>query len=124
MRAGTDVCDRFRAAREKSGAGFSTRFAQFKDRAVIEGQTLGVQSTHQVTSLCSVITGNGCPFCDPVIGTGYGAKTGADAVTTGSDIWQKEYALELQRRRLTRTILNWSCKKRRKRRRRRSVFAF
>lgn len=40
-------------------------------------------------------------FCDPVIGTGYGAETGADAVTTGSDIWQKEYALELQRRRLT-----------------------
>ncbi len=91
---------------------------------MIEGQTLGVLTTRLAISLCSVVRGSGCPFPDPVIGTGYGAKTGADAVTTRSDIWQKEYALELQRRRLTLPILNWSCKKRRKRRRRRSVFAF
>lgn len=67
---------------KKAAQDFLTRFAQFKDRAVIEGQTLGVLIDPPVTSLCSVVTGNGCPFLRPVIGTGYGAETGADAVTT------------------------------------------
>lgn len=40
----------------------------------------------------------------------------------GSDIWQKEYALELQRRRLTLHDIELELQKRRKRRRRRSVF--
>ena len=48
---------------KKAAQDFLTRFAQFKDRAVIEGKTLGV-------------------LIHPVIGTGYGAETGADAVTT------------------------------------------
>lgn len=40
----------------------------------------------------------------------------------GSDIWQKEYALELQRRRLTLHDIELELQKRRKRRLRRSVF--
>lgn len=40
----------------------------------------------------------------------------------GSDIWQNEYALELQRRRLTLHDIELELQKRRKRRCRRSVF--
>ncbi len=40
----------------------------------------------------------------------------------GSDIWQKEYALELQRRRLTLHDIELELQKEAKRRRRRSVF--
>ncbi len=67
---------------KKAAQDFLTRYAQFKDRAVIEGKTLGVLIDPPVTSLCSVVTDSGCRFLDPVIGTGYGAETGADAVTT------------------------------------------
>ena len=68
---------------KKAAQDFLTRFAQFKDRAVIEGQTLGVLidsswlSVYAASSRAVVAR-----FCDPPIGTGYGAKTGADAVTT------------------------------------------
>lgn len=64
---------------KKAAQDFLTRFAQFKDRAVIEGQTLGVLGIPvYAASSGAVVT----RFCDPVIGTGYGAETGADAVTT------------------------------------------
>ena len=62
---GTDVCDRFRAACEKSAQDFLTRFARFKtgqDRRA----TLGVLIDPPGYQLCSVVTGNGCPFCDPL----------------------------------------------------------
>lgn len=68
---------------KKAAQDFLTRFAQFKDRAVIEGQTLGVLIDPPGYQFMQRRHGQWLPvFCDPVIGTGYGAETGADAVTT------------------------------------------
>ena len=88
---------------KKAAQDFLTRFAQFKDRAVIEGQTLGV-----------LIDPPGYQFMQrrhgqwlPVSATRLSAQVTVPKqvqmlLQPGSD--------------------NWSCKKRRKRRRRRSVF--
>ena len=51
---------------KKAAQDFLTRFAQFKDRPVYAASSRTVVAR----------------FLDPLIGTGYGAKTGADAVTT------------------------------------------
>lgn len=67
---------------KKAAQDFLTRFAQFKDRAVIEGQTLGVLIDPRLSVYAASSRAVAARFCDPVIGTGYGAKTGADAVTT------------------------------------------
>ncbi len=68
---------------KKAAQDFLTRFAQFKDRAVIEGQTLGVLIDAPGYQFMQRRQGAVVArFRDPVIGTGYGAKTGADAVTT------------------------------------------
>lgn len=68
---------------KKAAQDFLTRFAQFKDRAVIEGQTLGVLIDPPGYQFMQRRHGQWLArFCDPVIGTGYGAETGADAVTT------------------------------------------
>ena len=68
---------------KKAAQDFLTRFAQFKDRAVIEGQTLGVLIDPPGYQFMQRRYGQWLPVsCDPVIGTGYGAETGADAVTT------------------------------------------
>lgn len=87
---------------KKAAQDFLTRFAQFKDRAVIEGQTLGV-----------LIDPPGYQFMQrrhgqwlPVSATRYRHRLRCRnrcrcCYNYGSDIWQKEYALELQRRRLT-----------------------
>ncbi len=87
---------------KKAAQDFLTRFAQFKDRAVIEGQTLGV-----------LIDPPGYQFMQrhhgqwlPVSVTRLSAQVTVPKqvqmlLQPGSDIWQKEYALELQRRRLT-----------------------
>ncbi|EGD9457231.1 type II secretion system protein GspH [Escherichia coli] len=87
---------------KKAAQDFLTRFAQFKDRAVIEGQTLGV-----------LIDPHGYQFMQrrhgqwlPVSATRLSAQVTVPKqvqmlLQPGSDIWQKEYALELQRRRLT-----------------------
>ena len=87
---------------KKAAQDFLTRFAQFKDRAVIEGQTLGV-----------LIDAPGYQFMQrrqgqwlPVSATRLSAQVTVPKqvqmlLQPGSDIWQKEYALELQRRRLT-----------------------
>ena len=87
---------------KKAAQDFLTRFAQFKDRAVIEGQTLGV-----------LIDPPGYQFMQrrhgqwlPVSATRLSAQVTVPKqvqmlLQPGSDIWQKEYALELQRRRLT-----------------------
>ncbi|EFO6138737.1 type II secretion system minor pseudopilin GspH [Escherichia coli] len=87
---------------KKAAQDFLTRFAQFKDRAVIEGQTLGV-----------LIDAPGYQFMQrrqgqwsPVSSTRLSAQVTVPKqvqmlLQPGSDIWQKEYALELQRRRLT-----------------------
>ena len=50
---------------KKAAQDFLTRFAQFKDRAVIEGQTLGVLIDPPGYQLCSVGRGSGCPFLRP-----------------------------------------------------------
>ncbi len=108
---------------KKAAQDFLTRFAQFKDRAVIEGQTLGV-----------LIDPPGYQFMQrrhgqwlPVSATRLSAQVTVPKqvqmlLQPGSDIWQKEYALELQRRRLTLHDIELELQKRRKRRRRRSVF--
>ncbi|EFB5205442.1 type II secretion system minor pseudopilin GspH [Escherichia coli] len=87
---------------KKAAQDFLTRFAQFKDRAVIEGQTLGV-----------LIDPPGYQFMQRRHGQWLSVSaTRLSAQVTvpkqvqmllqpGSDIWQKEYALEMQRRRLT-----------------------
>ncbi|EFH7840666.1 type II secretion system protein GspH [Escherichia coli] len=87
---------------KKAAQDFLTRFAQFKDRAVIEGKTLGV-----------LIDPPGYQFMQrrqgqwlPVSATRLSAQVTVPKqvqmlLHPGSDIWQKEYALELQRRRLT-----------------------
>lgn len=87
---------------KKAAQDFLTRFAQFKDRAVIEGQTLGV-----------LIDPPGYQFMQrrhgqwlPVSATRLSAQVTVPKqvqmlLQPGSDIWQKEYTLELQRRRLT-----------------------
>ena len=68
---------------KKAAQDFLTRFAQFKDRAGIEGQTLGVLIDPPGYQFMQRHHGQWLPVSvDPVIGTGYGAKTGADAVTT------------------------------------------
>ncbi len=68
---------------KKAAQDFLTRFAQFKDRAVIEGQTLGVLIDPPWLSVYAASSRTvATRFCDPLIDTGYGAKTGADAVTT------------------------------------------
>ncbi len=108
---------------KKAAQDFLTRFAQFKDRAVIEGQTLGV-----------LIDPPGYQFMQrrhgqwlPVSATRLSAQVTVPKqvqmlLQPGSDIWQKEYALELQRRRLTLHDIELELQKRRKRRHRRSVF--
>ncbi|MBB0933822.1 type II secretion system minor pseudopilin GspH [Escherichia coli] len=87
---------------KKAAQAFLTRFAQFKDRAVIEGQTLGV-----------LIDPPGYQFMQrrqgqwlPVSATRLSAQVTVPKqvqmlLQPGSDIWQKEYVLELQRHRLT-----------------------
>ena len=87
---------------KKAAQDFLTRYAQFKDRAVIEGKTLGV-----------LIDPPGYQFMQrrhgqwlPVSSTRLSAQVTVPKqvqmlLQPGSDIWQKEYALELQRRRLT-----------------------
>lgn len=104
---------------KKAAQDFLTRFAQFKDRAVIEGQTLGV-----------LIDPPGYQFMQrrhgqwlPVSATRLSAQVTVPKqvqmlLQPGSDIWQKEYALELQRRRLTLHDIELELQKRRKRRRR------
>ena len=67
---------------KKAAQDFLTRFAQFKDGAVIEGQTLCVNRPARLSVYAAASRAVGACFCDPVIGTGYGAETGADAVTT------------------------------------------
>lgn len=108
---------------KKAAQDFLTRFAQFKDRAVIEGQTLGV-----------LIDAPGYQFMQrrqgqwlPVSATRLSAQVTVPKqvqmlLQPGSDIWQKEYALELQRRRLTLHDIELELQKEAKRRRRRSVF--
>ncbi len=108
---------------KKAAQDFLTRFAQFKDRAVIEGQTLGV-----------LIDPPGYQFMQrrqgqwlPVSATRLSAQVTVPKqvqmlLQPGSDIWQKEYALELQRRRLTLHDIELELQKEAKRRRRRSVF--
>ncbi|EEY8826922.1 type II secretion system minor pseudopilin GspH [Escherichia coli] len=83
---------------KKAAQDFLTRFAQFKDRAVIEGQTLGV-----------LIDAPGYQFMQrrqgqwlPVSATRLSAQVTVPKqvqmlLQPGSDIWQKEYALELQK---------------------------
>jgi len=83
---------------KKAAQDFLTRFAQFKDRAVIEGQTLGV-----------LIDPPGYQFMQrrqrqwlPVSATRLSAQVTVPKqvqmlLQPGSDIWQKEYALELQK---------------------------
>ena len=83
--------------RKKAAQDFLTRFAQFKDRAGIEGQTLGV-----------LIDPPGYQFMQrhhgqwlPVSVTRLSAQVTVPKqvqmlLQPGSDIWQKEYALELQ----------------------------
>ena len=79
---------------KKAAQDFLTRFAQFKDRAVIEGQTLGV-----------LIDPPGYQFMQrrhgqwlPVSATRLSAQVTVPKqvqmlLQPGSDIWQKEYAL-------------------------------
>ena len=83
---------------KKAAQDFLTRFEQFKDRAVIEGQTLGV-----------LIDAPGYQFMQrrqgqwlPVSATRLSAQVTVPKqvqmlLQPGSDIWQKEYALELQK---------------------------
>ncbi|EOK6817123.1 type II secretion system minor pseudopilin GspH [Escherichia coli] len=83
---------------KKAAQDFLTRFAQFKDRAVIEGKTLGV-----------LIDAPGYQFMQrrqgqwlPVSATRLSAQVTVPKqvqmlLQPGSDIWQKEYALELQK---------------------------
>ena len=83
---------------KKAAQDFLTRFAQFKDRAVIEGKTLGV-----------LIDPPGYQFMQrrqgqwlPVSATRLSAQVTVPKqvqmlLQPGSDIWQKEYALELQK---------------------------
>ena len=83
---------------KKAAQDFLTRFAQFKDRAVIEGQTLGV-----------LIDPPGYQFMQrrqgqwlPVSATRLSAQVTVPKqvqmlLQPGSDIWQKEYTLELQK---------------------------
>ena len=83
---------------KKAAQDFLTRFAQFKDRAGIEGQTLGVliyqfMQRHHGQWLPVSVTRLSAQVTVP--------KQVQMLLQPGSDIWQKEYALELQRRRLT-----------------------
>ena len=83
---------------KKAAQDFLTRYAQFKDRAVIEGKTLGV-----------LIDPPGYQFMQrrhgqwlPVSSTRLSAQVTVPKqvqmlLQPGSDIWQKEYALELQK---------------------------
>lgn len=89
---------------------------------MIEGQTLGVLIDPPAISLCSVVRGSGCPFLRRLSAQVTVPKQVQMLLQPGSDIWQKEYALELQRRRLTLHDIELELQKRRKRRRRRSVF--
>lgn len=87
---------------KKAAQDFLAHFALFKDKAVIEGQTFGV-----------LIEPAGYQFMQrrqgqwlPVSATRLSAQVTVPKqvqilLQPGSDIWQKEYALELQRRRLT-----------------------
>ncbi|UUK76273.1 type II secretion system minor pseudopilin GspH (plasmid) [Escherichia albertii] len=87
---------------KKAAQDFLTRFAQFKDKAVIEGQTIGVLIDPPGYQWMRYYQGQWLPV----------SATRLSALVTvpkqvqmllqpGSDIWQKEYTLELQRRRLT-----------------------
>lgn len=87
---------------KKAAQDFLTRFAQFKDRAVIEGQTLGVLIDAPSYQFMQRRQGQWLP----VSATRLSAQVTVPKqvqmlLQPGSDIWQKEYALELQRRRLT-----------------------
>ena len=93
---------RSEAPAKKAAQDFLARFEQFKDKAVIEGQTLGVlidppgyqfMQRRQGQWLLISSTRLSAQVTVP--------KQVQMLLQPGSDIWQKEYALELQRRRLT-----------------------
>ena len=76
---------------KKAAQDFLTRFAQFKDRAVIEGQTLGVLIDPPGYQFMQRRHGQWLPV----------SATRLSAQVTVPKQGQKEYALEMQRRRLT-----------------------
>ena len=87
---------------KKAAQDFLTRFAQFKDRAVIEGQTLGVLIDPPGYQFMQRRHGQWLPVSATRLSTQVTVpKQVQMLLQPGSDIWQKEYALELQRRRLT-----------------------
>ncbi|EEW0786106.1 type II secretion system minor pseudopilin GspH [Escherichia albertii] len=87
---------------KKAAQDFLARFAQFKDKAVIEGQTLGVLIDPPGYQFMQRRQGRWLPVSTARLPTQVTVpKQVQMLLQPGSDIWQKEYALELQRRRLT-----------------------
>ncbi len=86
---------------KKAAQDFLTRFAQFKDRAVIEGQTLGVLIDPPGYQFMQRRQGQWLPVSATRLSAQVTVRRCRCCLQPGSDIWQKEYALELQRRRLT-----------------------
>ncbi len=100
---------------KKAAQDFLTRFAQFKDRAVIEGQTLGVLIDPPGYQFMQRRHGQWLPVSATRLSTQVTVpKQVQMLLQPGSDIWQKEYALELQRRRLTLHDIELELQKRRK----------
>ncbi|MEF6481931.1 type II secretion system minor pseudopilin GspH [Escherichia coli] len=90
------------SAAKKAAQGFLTRFAQFKDRAVFEGQTLGVLIEPSSYQFMQRRHGQWLPVSAPRLSAQVTVpKQVLMMLQPGSDIWQKEYMLELQRHHLT-----------------------
>ena len=86
---------------KKAAQDFLTRFAQFKDRAVIEGQTIGVLIDTPGYQWMRYYQGKWLSVSAPRLSAQVTVpKQVRILLQSGSDIWQKEYTLELQRRRL------------------------
>ncbi|UCQ26584.1 type II secretion system minor pseudopilin GspH [Edwardsiella tarda] len=87
---------------KKAAQDFLTRFAQFKDKALIEGQTIGVLVTPPDYQFMQYRRGQWLPVTTTRLTAQVTVpKQVQMRLLPRSDIWQTEYALELNRHRLT-----------------------
>lgn len=87
---------------KKAAQSFMALFTRYKDKAIIQGQTTGVLINPSDYQFMQRRQGQ----WRPVPSTRLSAKNDVPkqvqmVLKTGNDLWQGEYALELQRRRLT-----------------------
>ncbi|HAV9130964.1 TPA: type II secretion system minor pseudopilin GspH [Escherichia coli] len=90
------------APAKKAAQDFLIRFEQLKDKAVTEGLAVGVLIEPSGYQFMQLRHGQWLPVSEPRLSAQVTVPKQVKMVLQpGSDIWQKEYVLELQRHRLT-----------------------